>query len=93
MARARAGGPEHERRMVGRRQPGNGGAGSHTREAGEEREGRERVGWPVGRSADWGPVAERKAGGVSMGGPARRWGPTSREREGGGAADMQGRGV
>jgi hypothetical protein len=41
MVHARAGDSEHERRAVGRRQPKNGGAGSRTGEAGEERVGRE----------------------------------------------------
>jgi hypothetical protein len=61
MARARAGGPGHERCAVGRRQPRDGGAGSRTGEVGEEREGRER-------------------GGRLAGGPARRVGPSGREK-------------
>jgi hypothetical protein len=56
---------------VGRQQPEDDGVGSHTGEAGEEREGREnREGWPVGRPMEWVPPVnegnregERMAGG------------------------------
>jgi hypothetical protein len=53
---ARAGGPGHERRVVRQRQLGDNGARSRTGEAGEEREEREQMGWPVGRPAEWGPA-------------------------------------
>jgi hypothetical protein len=86
-------GPGHERHAVGQRQPGDGGAGSCTGEAGEERDGRDRVGWPVGRPTEWGPTTERKVGVVAVGGPTRRWGPTGKEREVEGVADMRGCGV
>jgi hypothetical protein len=72
MARARAGGPRHERRAVGRRQLGDGGAGSRAWEAGEEREGRERgrlVGGPARRV---GPTCQRSK---ERGGENDRWAP------------------
>jgi hypothetical protein len=91
MARARVGGPGHERHAVGRWQPADGGTGSRTGEAGEEREGREQgeAHWCAG-SRSGAQRQREKASGVAAGGPAQREGPTGREKEGEGAAATRG---
>jgi hypothetical protein len=66
-ARLSWGDPGHERRAVGRRQPGDGGVGSRTGEAGEEREGREQGRLASGTAHGVGPACERrKEGGERM---------------------------
>jgi hypothetical protein len=73
MACARAGGPGHERRAVGWRQPGDDGAVSRTGEAGEEREGRERGRLVSGANSVWGLANRGKGVGDRWGRLQCRW--------------------